>query len=204
MSKAKRLVILSDTGNFIEWGPGCFLQANSSPLYSGAGFAVVVSSSTGQLGLRLGEFATEEQAKAVRDLWLQAIIAAPDGGLLRWDSEREQVVDELDDAEESFAEASADLAGAPADATADAEYDPKTQLWAVDDWFMVAQSVPQDSRFLLANGRGPFQVRLVDAAGWVWTYPMPGWKDGWYFLKHQIRPCPAPTKATDGPEGSAS
>ncbi len=99
MSKTKRLFLISDTGNCIEWGPGCLLGVSRVQDTDGFG----VASMSGQAHLILGVFATEKQAVAVRALFLQAILAAPDGGLLRWDDERQQVVDELAEDEDDFA-----------------------------------------------------------------------------------------------------
>ena len=95
-----RLILLSESGNFIEWGPGCAL-AVAKAIRGDEGDSVFAVS----LGARLdlGEFADIKQAEAVRALWLAAILGATDGGLLRWDEETGQVVDEMAEAD-CFAE----------------------------------------------------------------------------------------------------
>lgn len=96
---SNRLILLSDTGAFLEWGPGCIISVTDPFPGVGEGWTVWAGHHD---GVNLGEFASEKQAQAACALFLQAIIAAPDGALLRWDNERQQVVDELEVADSSF------------------------------------------------------------------------------------------------------
>jgi hypothetical protein len=96
-----RLIILSGDRNFMEWGAGCALRI-MGPMAQDGGWHLQIRHSASTL--HLGEFASEKQAREVRELWLQRIIGAEDGGLLRWDDERECVVDELGDDDDVFAD----------------------------------------------------------------------------------------------------
>jgi len=94
-----RLILLTHDRNFIEWGPGCAMGVEKNE--KAEGWSVFVPIAGGLVDL--GVFASEKQARAVRALWLDAIINAPYGGLLRYDDETESVVDELAPDEDVFA-----------------------------------------------------------------------------------------------------
>lgn len=98
----KRLILLSVLGTFAEWGPGCLLNIVTLAEETVNQFAVGVR--TGGEWLVLSRHADQETASGKTVVWLQAILAAVDGGLLHWDDEKQQVVDELEEDEEAFAE----------------------------------------------------------------------------------------------------
>lgn len=95
-----RLILLTGGNNFVEWGPGCGMVVEYSLPEQGHRVAVFA----GHASFNLGTFASEAQAKAVRALWLDAILNTPYGGLLRYDDATESVVDELAEGEDAFDE----------------------------------------------------------------------------------------------------
>jgi hypothetical protein len=177
---SKRLIILSFAHSFVEWGPGCICTigqigdgADGSPIRS----TVVISS--GEVYFHACDFDTSAEAKAARALWLQAILGAPGGGLLRWDVERGQVVNELYADDATFAE------------PAPEQYNPETYEWKVGDWFMVVEFITTQDE---DAGAGPFQVKFLGSRGQVWRVKSDPSLNPYYYAPSQIRPCPAPVE----------
>jgi hypothetical protein len=82
-----KTVYLIVSGGFLAFGTGCVLSVDSCFVraFSPAGF-----------GVMLGYFSKNEAAACAHlAIWATAIASAPDGALLRWDDERQMVVDEL-------------------------------------------------------------------------------------------------------------
>lgn len=96
---AGRLILLTHDRNFVEWGPGSGMGVERD--YIAEGWSVIVPAPYTRFVL--GTFASEKQARAVRALYLDAIINASCGGLLRYDDETQEVVDELAPDEDVFA-----------------------------------------------------------------------------------------------------
>jgi hypothetical protein len=120
---SKTLYLIGLSGSFLQWCPGCLVRIernNQIVARNPHGFRIELCaaprpSSSKAPGDQFGEagfMAAQEKARndyacAVRGriaAWQQAIITAPDGALLRWDEEREQVVDELAEGEATFAD----------------------------------------------------------------------------------------------------
>lgn len=124
----KRLILLSASGSFLEWGAGCAIYVHPSPgtyRVSASGGSTFIwltefvrpkvselpTLINGHVDTEAPEYAAflEDDNVAARKaagcaaLYLQAILGASEGALLRWDSERGEVMDELDMSEEVFA-----------------------------------------------------------------------------------------------------
>jgi hypothetical protein len=121
MSKALYLIGLN--GSFLQWCPGCLVRIERNDQIVARnphGFRIELCAAPrpsfskapgdqfGEAGFMAAqEKAHSDYARAVRGCiaaWQQAIITAPDGALLRWDSDRQQVVDELAEDGAAFAE----------------------------------------------------------------------------------------------------
>lgn len=128
-AKAVRIFLLSAKGSFLEWGAGCAICVHPSPgtyRVSASGGSTFIwlaefvrpkaselpTLESGHVDTETPEYAAylEDDNVAARKaagcaaLYLQAILGTSEGALLRWDSERGQVVDELDEDESAFAD----------------------------------------------------------------------------------------------------
>lgn len=120
---SKTLYLIGLNGAFLHWCPGCLVRTERNDVIVARnphGYRVDLcqvpypapSKTPGEMFGEPGFLKAQEDrstayARTVRGClasWQQAIIAAPDGALLRWDEDRRQVVDELEEDEEAFAE----------------------------------------------------------------------------------------------------
>ena len=85
-----KTVYLITRGGFFAFGPGCSLTIDGGSVLaiSPSGFGITLMSKERDIEKAYGNLA----------LWSAAIVSAPDGTLLRWDTEKEQVSDELAEA----------------------------------------------------------------------------------------------------------
>lgn len=103
----------------VAFGAGCSLSAfvnESDPFELGDSEAPMhgVRVNAGPCSFLLSGHDAPEEAEGAVHVWLQAIIGAPDGALLRWDDERRCVVDELAPSDDAFADqVLADFADVP-------------------------------------------------------------------------------------------
>ena len=96
----KTVYLLDRKGDFIAFGAGMFLVNNQDNTIKVG--LLVGPSVIG--GFDLSAHPTDKDAAGAHAAWIQAIIAAPEGALLRWDVERGCVVDELAPADDVFAD----------------------------------------------------------------------------------------------------
>ena len=92
-----KTVYLITTSGFIAFGTGCTLTIDAGN---------VLAMSPSGFGIQLhfmGKYT--EKSDALLALWGAAIAHAPDGALLRWDEEKQDVVDELEADDSAFEEA---------------------------------------------------------------------------------------------------
>jgi hypothetical protein len=94
---SKTIYLLDTKGDLIAFGAGMFIIDNADNTIKVGCLAGVELA-----GWNLSAHATPTESKGALAAWIQAIISAPDGALLRWDDERRQVVDELEVDEASF------------------------------------------------------------------------------------------------------
>lgn len=97
---SKTVYLLDRKGDFIAFGAGMFLVNNQDNTIKVG--LLVGPSVIG--GFDLSSHPTEKDAAGAHAAWVQSIVGAPDGALLRWDVERGRVVDELAPDEDVFAE----------------------------------------------------------------------------------------------------
>ena len=110
MGMKKRLILLSLREAFMEWGPGCVLTTVN--LADETVDTVAVGVRTGGEWIVLSRHADQatasDQCVKCKWLlkWLRAIMDAPEGGLIYWDTETQTIKDELEgqDGEGAFAE----------------------------------------------------------------------------------------------------
>ena len=104
----KTIYLLDTKGDFIVFGVGMFLadsQDNSIKVGVLAGNPVA--------GFCISSHDTPEASTGARAAWIQAIIAASDGALLRWDADTQSVVDELAQDDSVFADEPIDTQSGP-------------------------------------------------------------------------------------------
>lgn len=97
---SKTVYLLDTKRDFIAFGAGMFLVNNQDNTIKVG--LLVGPSVLG--GFDLSSHPTEKDAAGAHAAWIQAIIAASEGTLLRWDVERGCVVDELAPDEGVFAD----------------------------------------------------------------------------------------------------
>jgi hypothetical protein len=110
MSKTVFILASAYSGNaVVAFGAGCSISAFSNetdPFCEGDDIAPVhgVRVNAGPCSFVLARHDAPHEADAAVQVWVQAIVGAPDGALLRWDDERQQVVDELAEDLDAFAD----------------------------------------------------------------------------------------------------
>lgn len=127
---SKTVYLIGINGEFLQWCPGCLIRIeknsngrvdstevvarnpsgykiNLGCFYTPSVMGEINGMKWGEPGFREAWDAHKKQSsRAISgrfNAWIQAIISAPDGGLLRWDEERECMTGELAP-EDAFAE----------------------------------------------------------------------------------------------------
>jgi hypothetical protein len=81
---SKTIYILDTKGDFIAFGAGMFILDNADNTVK-----VGVLAGVELAGWNLSKHETPNASAGALAAWIQAIVAAPDGALLRWDDERQ-------------------------------------------------------------------------------------------------------------------